>query len=494
MSHSRWTVRIDGTTVESRERIGGKAASLARMSALGLRVPPAFVVTTEACEAYFVASGALPESVASEIADGIAWLEDVTGRRFGGAERPLLLSVRSGAAVSMPGMMDTILDLGTNDAVEDALAAETGDPEFARDTHRRFRELFARIVMKGEGEAIPDDPGEQLRRAVSAVFESSRSRRARAYRKHHGLAADLPTAVTIQAMVFGNGDDRSGTGVLFTRNPLTGEPVPYGEFLARAQGEDVVAGTKSPAPLERLRALLPDAHAELLAGARLLETEERDVQDVEFTVERGRLYFLQSRAAKRSAEAAVRIAVDLVGEDLITPKEALARVTPEQVETLLRPRLDDAARAGAEVVASGLAASPGVASGLAVLDPDEAERRAADGEAVVLARATTSPEDVHGMIAALAVVTDVGGSTSHAAVVGRQLGKPCVVGCGEGTAARLAGREVTVDGDGGRVFAGRLSLVRPSEQDHPYLARLAGFAGGRPLREALGRGDLDAAR
>ena len=295
-------------------------------------------------------------------------------------------------------------------------------------------------------------------------------------------------------MVFGNGDDRSGTGVLFTRNPLSGEPVPYGEFLARAQGEDVVAGTKSPAPLDRLRELLPEAHAELLAGARRLETEEREVQDVEFTVERGRLYFLQSRAAKRSAEAAVRIAVDLVDENLITRETALARVTPEQVETLLRPRLDEAARERAEIVASGLAASPGVASGIAVLDPDEAERRAAEGETVVLARATTSPEDVHGMIAALAVVTDVGGATSHAAVVGRQLGKPCVVGCGEGTAARLAGREVTVDGDGGRVLAGRLSLVRPSEQDHPYLARLAEFAGGRPLREALGRGDLDAAR
>lgn len=489
-----WTSRIDGRDTPSRESIGGKAWSLARMRALGLEVPPAFVIRTEACRAWFDAGQTFPQGLIDEIGAGIAWLEQATGRRFGGTPGgasggapPLLVSVRSGAAVSMPGMMDTVLDLGMNKDTEQALAVDSGDAAFAADTHRRFRELYHRIVLKESGEPIPDAPFQQLARAVSAVFESSRSRRAKAYRKHHKLPDELPTAVTIQAMVFGNLDARSGTGVLFTRNPLTGEAQPYGEYLPRAQGEDVVAGTSTPEPLSRLRQLLPEVHDTLIAGARQLEREERDMQDVEFTVERGRLYFLQTRSAKRAPAAAIRIAVELVEEGLIDGAQALSRISVEQVDAVLRPRLTDARCRNAEVLARGEPASPGVASGLVIEDCDEAERRAEAGDAVVLGRPTTSPDDVHGMIASLAVVTDLGGSTSHAAVVGRQLGKPCVVGCGEGTSARLAGRVVTVDGERGLVYAGRLELETPREEDHPHLSRLAAWAGGRPLREALAR-------
>jgi pyruvate,orthophosphate dikinase len=481
---NRWTARVDGSIVADPQRIGGKAASIARMRALGLRVPPAFVVTTGACRA-FLASGEIPAEVWTEIEAGIAWLEGETGRSFGGSPRPLLVSVRSGAAASMPGMMDTVLDLGINRATEAALAREAADAGFAAEMRARFRELFARIVLRGSGEDPPDDPWEQLRRAVVAVFESSRSRRARAYRKHHGLPYDLPTAVTVQAMVFGNLDESSGTGVLFTRNPLTGEPVPYGEFLARAQGEDVVSGARTPASLDSLAALMPQAHAELLAAGRLLEKVERDVQDVEFTIERGTLFFLQTRTAKRSADAAVRIAVDLAREGTIEKDDAIGRVTVEQVRAVLRPRLAPQARGAARVLARGEPASPGVAVGAVVEDCDEAEQRAAAGERVVLVRPTTSPEDVHGMIAAQAIVTEVGGSTSHAAVVSRSLHKPCVVGCGPGTAAALAGREVTVDGEAGEVLEGVLDLEEPREQDHPYLAQLTAWAGGRRLVDVL---------
>jgi pyruvate,orthophosphate dikinase len=481
---NRWTVRIDGSIVPDPQNIGGKAASIARMTALGLRVPPAFVVTTEACRA-FLSNGEMPADGWTEIDAGIAWLEAETRRSFGGSSRPLLVAVRSGAAVSMPGMMDTVLDLGINGETEAALAREMGDPAFAAQTRTRFEELFVRIVLRGSGEGVPHDPRDQLRRAVIAVFESSRSRRARAYRRHHGLADDLPTAVTVQAMVFGNLDDRSGTGVLFTRNPLTGAPVPYGEFLSRAQGEDVVSGARTPASLESLSALMPHAHEELLVAGRLLENVERDVQDVEFTIERDTLFLLQTRTAKRSADAAVRIAVDLAREGKIGKDEAVGRLTAAQVRAVLRPRLSQGARAATRVLARGEPASPGVGTGAVVEDCDEAERRAADGERVVLVRPTTSPEDVHGIIAAQAVITEVGGSTSHAAVVSRSLNKPCVVGCGPGTAAVLAGRNVTVDGDGGEVLEGVLDLEEPREQDHPYLAELGALAGNRRLLDIL---------
>jgi pyruvate,orthophosphate dikinase len=498
-----FTLGLDDGDPPGRDLIGGKAWSLARMQALGLTVPPAFVVTTHACAAY-LADETFPDGLEAELAAGIAWLEARTARRFGKGPRALLLSVRSGAPVSMPGMMDTVLNLGINDETEAALAGECGDGAFARDTHRRFLDLYARIVLKSSepalaaggdpaswraevariaGEEIPDSVEAQLRRAVAAVFESWNSRRARRYRQHHGIPDRLGTAVTVQAMVFGNADDRSGTGILFSRNPLTGEPSPYGEYLRRAQGEDVVSGKVTPQPLSVLLADVPGAHAELLAAAGALERAGRDVQDIEFTIERGRLYLLQSRAAKLAPHAAVRIAVDLVREGLITEAAALERVTPDQIRILLSPYLSEAAIGSATMLASGEGASPGVGIGTLVLDADEAERRAQAGEAVILGRPTTSPEDVHGMIASRAVVTELGGSTSHAAVVGRALGLPCVVGCGAGALASLAGRTVTVDGRSGKVFDGALPIEAPDENESELLATFAEWAARRaPLR------------
>jgi pyruvate, orthophosphate dikinase len=499
----RWTVGLDGSEAPSRELIGGKAWSIASMGALGLNVPPAFVVTTRAC-ALYLSVGGLPDDLHGEIAAAIAWLESRTSRSFGRGPRPLLVSVRSGAPVSMPGMMDTVLNLGMNDETEAALAAECGDAAFARDTFRRFLELYARIVLKAEGieldqggnparwrdaiavatgMSVAGDAHGQLHGAIGAVFDSWNSRRARRYRQHHEIPDSLGTAVTVQAMAFGNLDDRSGTGVLFSRNPLTGDPEPYGEFLPRAQGEDVVSGRRTPKPLSMLAARLPTVHQELVAAARELERVGSEVQDIEFTVERGRLYLLQSRAAKLAPHAAVRLAIDFVLEGVIDETTALHRVTPDQVRLLLSPRLSDTTRSAAEVVAKGEGASPGVGVGTAVLDTDEAENRAKAGEAIVLARPTTSPDDLHGMIAARAVVTEQGGTTSHAAVVGRALGLPCVVGCGTGSLAALIGKTVTVDGFSGRVFAGALPIEAPDENDQQALMILTRWAAARaPLR------------
>lgn len=475
MTGRRWIVPLDGSDLPDRALIGGKAWSVAWMRHLRLPVPPAFVITTAACLAYL--ENGFPDGLADEIAGGIAWLERETGRSFGGADRPLLLSVRSGAAVSMPGMMDTVLNLGIDDAAEAALAAETGSPDFAQDTHRRFRELYVAIVQKGDEAPPPPTPVERLHAAVRAVFDSWNTRRARRYREHNGIPHDLGTAVTVQAMVFGNLDERSGTGVLFSRNPLTGEPEPYGEYLPRAQGEDVVSGRFTPLPLDAMRQREPEAHGALLAAAAALERENRDVQDIEFTVQSGRLYLLQARAAKRAPGAAVRAAVDMVAEGLIDETTALSRVSPDQVRTLLRPRLAAGGEAGATVLATGEGACPGVASGVFVTEPDEAERRAAAGEDVILLRATTSPDDIHGMIAARGIVTEQGGSTSHAAVVSRALGRPCVVGVGP--AGIVPGSSGTVDGAAGRVYAGALPVETPDERADPHLARLAEWATGR---------------
>lgn len=491
---TRWTTLLDGSDLPDRRDIGGKAWSVARMAALGLRVPPAFVIRTQACLAHLEAGG-FPEGLDAEIAAGIAWLEAQTGRTFGRGDKRLLLSIRSGAAISMPGMMDTVLNLGIDGAGEAALAAETGLPAFARDTHRRFLELYSAIVLKAPveldhaadpsawrdqvnaaaGEAMAPGVDAHLLGAVRAVFESWNTRRARRYREHHGIPHDLGTAVTVQAMVFGNLDDASGTGVLFSRNPLNGDPAPYGEYLPRAQGEDVVSGKFTPLGLDAMRDHVPDAHAALLAASTLLERENGDVQDIEFTVQSGQLYLLQSRSAKRAPEAAVRIAVDMVDEGRVDVATALSRVSAEQVASLLLPRLAPGAADDAAVLLKGEGACPGVASGVLVADSDEAERRAAAGEDVILVRATTSPDDVHGMIAARAVVTEQGGSTSHAAVVSRALGRPCVVGVGAGAVAR-AGQEVTVDGAGGLAYAGRLPTEAPRESDDPRLSRLIAWA------------------
>jgi pyruvate, orthophosphate dikinase len=502
-SFGQWTLGLDGEDLPSRDMIGGKAWSVGRMQALGLNVPPAFVVTAAACTAY-LASGELPEGLDEEIDAAVAWLETRAGRSFGKGPQPLLVSVRSGAAISMPGMMDTVLNLGVNDATEHALATECGDAVFARNTHKRFLELYSHVVLRSSiaelpetddptawralirtscGGEVPTDPREQLISTVRAVFESWNSRRARRYRQHHNISDDLGTAVTVQAMVFGNLDTRSGTGVLFSRNPSTGAPEPYGEYLPRAQGEDVVSGKFTPRPLDVLAAELPEAHEGLLEAARKLERVGRDVQDIEFTIERGRLFFLQSRPAKLSPHAAARIAVDLVREGLIDEKTALLRITPDQLRLLLSPRIAESALPGAQVLVSGEAASPGVGIGIIVGDSDEAERRAQAQQAVILARPTTSPDDLHGMLASRAVVTEQGGSTSHAAVVGRALGLPCIVGCGKGSLQALIGKTVTVDGRTGKVYAGALAIEAPDERSDAALTALAEWAAkGSPLR------------
>lgn len=475
---------LDGSASYDREVVGNKGASIAKMRSLGLAVPPAFVLPIEECRRYHAAGGRLDDAAWEAVLEGIAGLERDTGRRLGDPDSPLLVSVRSGAAVSMPGMMDTILNLGITDAVEEGLARLSGDPGFARETHCRFVQEFGQTVFGAHidqcdsphearaavrddtGDDVPAEPLDQLRAAIHAVFDSWSSRRAVAYRKHWGISDDGGTAVVVQAMVFGNLGGQSGTGVYFTRDPLTGEPEPYGEWLAGGQGEDVVSGTHDPKPLSALHDELPSLHNELLAAGRLLESENGDVQDIEFTVESGRLYLLQTRAAKRSPLAAVRTAVDLAPD----PPTAIDRVTPEQLTSVLAPRLAESTTAGAEVIARGTPACPGVAAGTVVTDSDDAV------EGTVLARPTTSPEDVGGMIAARAVVTEHGGATSHAAVVTRALGRPSVVGVGDGVTKDWAGREVTVDGSAGVVYAGLLPTEEVRSSEVPGLDTLIDWA------------------
>lgn len=454
-----------------RALVGGKAHSLNRMQALGLSVPPAFVLTTDECARYVDSGTRLHASVVTGVRDAVQELEARTGHTFGGAELPLLVSVRSGAARSMPGMMDTVLNLGINDDIEVALRERTGDPGYAADTHRRFREQFERVV----GHAPPAEPWEQLVVAIGAVFSSWNSPRAETYRNHHGIPHDGGTSATVQAMVFGNLDATSGTGVLFTRNPLTGDREPFGEWLPRGQGEDVVSGRHDPLPLSALAAQLPDVHAELMEAASVLERTGRDVQDIEFTVESGRLWLLQSRAAKRSPDAAVRFAVALHDGGLLTVDEAVHLVTPAQLAAVSRPHVAPAARASARVLARGEPACPGVGAGRVVTDCDAAQDLDDDGVPVVLARPTTDPDDVSGMIVSAAILTEIGGSTSHAAVVSRELGTPCIVGCGVGSLAALDGLEVTVDATVGEVYEGRLPLA-PDVGDNPALAVLLGWA------------------
>jgi pyruvate,orthophosphate dikinase len=487
-------VVLDGSAVPDREVVGGKGRSIAEMLSLGLPVPPAFCLPIEECRRFLAGDGELEEETWRSVLAGVAYVEERLGRRFGDPARPLLVSVRSGAAVSMPGMMDTVLNLGITDEVEEALAEASGDRAFARSTHCRFIHQFGHTVLGADldepgedatpsevaeaverdtDETVPTDPHEQLRAVIKTVFRSWTSRRAKAYRRHWGIPEDGGTAVIVQAMVFGNLGERSGTGVLFTRDPLSGEPTPYGEWLAGGQGEDVVSGTHDPKPLKALATEMPAVHERLLDSARRLERENGDVQDVEFTVERGELYLLQTRSAKRSPPAAVRTAVDLAEEGLIETGEAVGRVSAEQLASVLAPRLAADAAAAAEVVAHGVAACPGVAAGVAVADSDAAA--AHDGDAV-LVRPTTSPEDVSGMIAARAVVTERGGSTSHAAVVTRALGRPSVVGVGEGVTDGLAGRELTVDGSAGVVYAGLLPTEEVDPAEVPGLARLLEWA------------------
>ncbi|MGH7697762.1 MAG: pyruvate, phosphate dikinase, partial [Candidatus Dormibacteria bacterium] len=502
-------------TGEMRALLGGKGAGVAEMTRAGLPVPPGFTITTEACTAYLGAGGRFPEGLLAEVGAHLARLEERAGKRLGDAADPLLVSVRSGAAISMPGMMDTVLNLGLNSSTVEGLAARTGDRRFALDAQRRFVQLFGRIVLGIEaevfdsdleaakrrarvasdselpvealerlverfqascrrhtGKVFPEDPQVQLTQAIAAVFSSWNGRRAVAYREYNHIPHDMGTAVSVQAMVFGNMGPDSGTGVAFTRDPSTGERRLFGEYLLNAQGEDVVAGIRTPEPIAALERALPQVYADFAAIAERLEAHYRDVQDMEFTIERGRLYMLQTRGAKRTAAAAVRTAVEMVREGLISKHEALGRVEPAQVDHLLHRAIDPGAKV--TVLAQGLAASPGAASGAAVFDADRAEAMAAQGKKVILVRVETNPDDVHGMIAAEGVLTSRGGRTSHAAVVARGMGKPCVAGAEEvkvdlarrrfqaGGVTVREGEVFTIDGSDGRVIAGTVATVEPS--------------------------------
>jgi pyruvate,orthophosphate dikinase len=508
----RFIYDFDEPCAGGRSLLGGKGAGLAEMTALGAPVPAGFTITTDACRAFMAAGGDLPGGLEGEISDHVRRLEQKEGKRFGDPSDPLLLSVRSGAAISMPGMMDTILNLGLTDESVQGLARAPGNERFARDSYRRLIQMFGEVVdgidaecfehelaiLKARrgavtdveltaadlaelivtylaiyrdraGHSFPQNPIDQLVRAVRAVFESWDAPRAKVYRRAYEIADDLGTAVNVGRMVFGNKNEASATGVCFTRNPATGETGLYGEFLLDAQGEDVVAGIRTPEPISRLRALMPEAFDELVATMERLELHYRDMQDIEFTIEDGTLYLLQTRSGKRTAAAAVKVAVAMVAEGLIDREEAIRRIDPAQLDQLLHPTLDP--RRKLDVAAVGLNASPGAAWGAVVLDADTAERRGKAGENVILVRSETAAADIHGLIQATGIVTAFGGITSHAAVVARGMGKPCVAGVDElvidieARIARFGGREVaegetiTIDGTAGVVMIGRLELV-----------------------------------
>jgi pyruvate,orthophosphate dikinase len=531
----KWVYLFEEGSGDAKALLGGKGAGLAEMTRAGLPVPPGLVVTTEACNAFYSNDKQFPQGMWEQVKEALATIEAKVGKRFGDASNPLLVSVRSGAAFSMPGMMDTILNLGLNEETVQGLAEQTGDLRFALDAYRRFASLFGEIVMgvahekfervldrykaqteggrdtdlepehlreiiaaekqiifaEQRGTAIPEDPYEQLRVAIAAVFNSWMGRRAVDYRRVNRIADDLGTAVNVQVMVFGNMGQTSGTGVAFTRNPSTGEKALYGEYLLNAQGEDVVAGIRTPNPISKLKEELPEVYDQFVSITNLLEKHYRDMQDVEFTIERGKLWMLQTRTGKRTGAASVRIAVDMVGEGVIDRATAVRRVTPEQLDQLLHPTVD--ADTDAVVLATGLPASPGAAQGQVVFHPDEAEVMAQAGAKVVLVRQETSPDDFHGMVAAQAIVTARGGMTSHAAVVARGMGKTCVCGASalnvdygqqqfsvDGTVV-TKGDWITVDGSVGRVFLGQVPTVQP--EIGPDFKELMGWADGfRRLR------------
>lgn len=517
--------RSDGTAA-MRNLLGGKGANLAEMSNLGLPVPPGFTITTEVCTAFYASGREYPDGLKEEVSAAMAFIGEAVGATFGDPDRPLLVSVRSGARVSMPGMMDTVLNLGLNDETVEGLARRADDARFAYDSYRRFIQMYSDVVLGVEhhafeeileeykdgnghsldthltardwieivtrykafveeatGKPFPQDVHQQLWGAIGAVFDSWNAPRAITYRKLHGIPEDWGTAVSVQAMVFGNLGETSATGVAFTRNPSTGEKELYGEFLVNAQGEDVVAGIRTPQHLTEaarraagsdspsLEALMPGTFKELITIFERIERHYRDMQDLEFTIQDGRLWMLQTRSGKRTTPAALKIASDMVGEGLITKEEAISRLDPAALDQLLHPTLDPSAKR--EVLASGLPASPGAASGQIVFDPDEAERLKAQGHQVILVRTETSPEDIHGMHAAEGILTARGGMTSHAAVVARGMGKPCVSGAGsiyiDYAAGRLTaagvtlrkGEVITIDGSTGQVMRGAIPTLKP---------------------------------
>jgi pyruvate,orthophosphate dikinase len=511
---SRFVYDFDEPCKEGRALLGGKGAGLAEMTALGVPVPLGFTITTDACRVFVTTGGELPAGFEAEVASHIEQLERSTGKRLGDRDDPLLLSVRSGAPISMPGMMDTILNLGLNDESVRGVAERTGNPRFANDSYRRLIQMYGEVVDGIEpnrfedeltalkerrgaatdidltaddlaelidrylqiyrerlGHRFPQDPHEQLLQAIRAVFESWDAPRAKVYRHAYEIPDDLGTAVNVVQMVFGNKGEGSATGVCFTRNPSTGEAGLYGEFLLDAQGEDVVSGIRTPEPLEKLRELMPEPFSQLVATIARLERHYRDMQDIEFTIDDGRLYLLQTRSAKRTAAAAVKAAVSMVSEGLIGREEAIRRIDPSQLDQLLHPMLDPEAKL--DIAATGLNASPGAACGAVVLDADTAERRGKAGESVILVRWETAAADIHGLIQAQGIVTAHGGMTSHAAVVARGMGKPCVAGVEnlaidlERRVATIGGREVsegdaiTIDGATGRVIIGSVQLSPP---------------------------------
>ena len=514
--------RNDGKA-EMRNLLGGKGANLAEMASIGLPVPPGFTITTEVCTYYYQHGNSYPAELQAQVAEALARIEDAVGLKFGDEAKPLLVSVRSGARVSMPGMMDTVLNLGLNDRTVEGLAAASGDPRFAWDSYRRFIQMYGSVVLgvdhhrfediieeaklakgvfedtelvaedwkrvAGEykamvqevlGKPFPQEPQEQLWGAVGAVFGSWMNQRAITYRRLHDIPAEWGTAVNVQAMVFGNMGDDCATGVCFTRDPSTGENIFYGEYLINAQGEDVVAGIRTPQPMSEARAkpgersmeaAMPAAYAELVKVRETLERHYTDMQDIEFTVQQNKLYMLQTRNGKRTAAASLKIAVDMANEGLIDEAEAVRRVAPQSLDQLLHPTLDP--KAPRKVLSKGLPASPGAACGVVVFSADEAEARAAKGESVILVRIETSPEDIHGMHAAKGILTTRGGMTSHAAVVARGMGRPCVAGAGgivvdyhsqqlsAGGQIVHGGDTITLDGATGEVFLGTVAMVEP---------------------------------
>ena len=526
--------RFDEGNASMADLLGGKGSNLCEMTRLGLPVPPGFVISTQVCRDYLTRNQALPVGLEDSVKDSIRQLEKSIGRNFGSASNPLLVSVRSGARVSMPGMMDTILNLGINDRIVEGLASMMGDPRPAYDAYRRFIQIYSEVVMEVEAQAFedvlaehkrkagvtqdhqltaeqlqgvvssfkkvvrdatgsepPSDPWQQLIAAVEAVFRSWNTPRAIIYRDHNKIDHNMGTAVTVMAMVFGNLGPSSGTGVLFTRNPSTGKAQVYGEYLANAQGEDVVAGVRTPEPIATLRDVLPDCFDQLMDLAKNLETHYTDMQDVEFTIENARLFLLQTRNAKRTALAAVKTAVDMANEGLITRSQALLRVDAEELSRLLVPQFSEDLPEDIlkdRFLARGAPASPGAASGIVCFDAARAADLAAAGEAVILVRPETKPDDIHGIIAAVGVVTSRGGVTSHAAVVTRGMGKPCIVGC-EGIQVDLEagvftadgktvheGERISMDGALGSVYLGELDTVNPSLDDLPEAQELLSWA------------------
>ncbi|MCL5074581.1 MAG: pyruvate, phosphate dikinase [Chloroflexi bacterium] len=525
----KWVYSFSEGNAAMRDLLGGKGAGVSEMTNAGLPVPPGFTITTEACNEYYARDGRFPEGMWEQALEALREVEKQTGKRFGDPHNPLLVSVRSGAKFSMPGMMDTVLNLGLNDETIQGLIRLTGNARFGYDAYRRFMQMFGKIVLgiEGEkfesilenqkksvgakfdtdltaedlqqivlafkrlvkeeiGEEFPSDPYEQLRRAIEAVFRSWNNKRAIDYRNFHKIPHDLGTAVNVQTMVFGNIGDRSGTGVAFTRDPRTGEKKLYGEYLLNAQGEDVVAGIRTPQPIAVMAKEMPQVYQQFATIAERLERHYRDVQDLEFTVEAGKLWMLQTRAGKRTAQAAVKIAVDMAEEGLISKHEAVQRVETAQIEQLLHRRIDP--NAVVQVIARGLNASPGAASGKAIFDADLAEQLGKSGEKVILVRPETNPDDVHGMLVAQGILTARGGATSHAAVVARGLGKPCVAGCEaikiDLNAKMLSvngvtiqeGDTISINGSTGEVILGQVPLIEPEMS--PELRKLLSWADG----------------